>query len=183
MHKVDDDELVSQVSTAVTDEMSELYRQHCGQALRYATSLTRCPDAAEDLVAEGFARMWSRMKSGTRPAIFIAYLTITIRNLHLDQVRRRRPVDSLEEVSFRALADPALTVTDHAGACVERALLERAWADLTETHQQALTLTLVEGYDNTTVARRLGISLDAVSSLTWRARRALRMAYTIQASS
>lgn len=137
---------------------------------------------AEDVVQETFALALAR-RAEYDPARGTtgAWLRVLSRNVIRDHLRdhRRHVVDQWDRIdsalaeTFAAMADRPLP-----GEVLERAetrdLVHIAIANLPEQYRSALTRKYVDGESLETLARDLGISIDAAKSLLARARRAFR---------
>lgn len=135
---------------------------------------------AEDVVQETFALALAR-RAEYDPArgTTSAWLTVLSRNVIRDHLRDHRRVEQWDRIdaslaeTFAAMADRPLP-----GEVLERAetrdLVHIAIANLPEQYRSALTRKYVDGESLETLARDLGISVDAAKSLLARARRAFR---------
>lgn len=153
--------------------LGALYAEHHAQALVYARSLTSCPGLAEDLVSEAFLRTWLRIRNGVVLEHPRAYLFTSIRNLSIDMVRRSSKVQACGDFEQVQEASAPYAQTDDVEVTIERIDLQRALASLAPAHAQVLRLTLLEGLSNAEVAARMGCKSNTISSLSYRARRAL----------
>ncbi|PFG38053.1 RNA polymerase sigma-70 factor (ECF subfamily) [Georgenia soli] len=131
------------------------------------------PDHAEDVVAEAFLVVWRRLDDlprahpDARAWIFGIARNILL-NEHRGEQRRRA-------LGVR-LAD-AMTSSDEIAteAVVHRVDLARAWRRLSERHQEALALAVLDGLNAPQAAGVLAISPVAFRLRLSRARRALRL--------
>lgn len=135
---------------------------------------------AEDVVQETFANALAR-RAEYDPARgeVSAWLTVLSRNVIRDHLRDHRRVEQWDRIdaslaeTFAAMAERPLP-----GEVLERAetrdLVHIAIANLPEQYRSALTRKYVDGETLETLARDLGISVDAAKSLLARARRAFR---------
>jgi len=139
---------------------------------------------AEDVVQETFAIALSREADYDAARGSVAgWLTMLSRNVIRDQLRAHRKSDELAATWERIDATLAQTFAAMAerplpGEVLERAetrdLVHMAVAHLPEQYKTALTRKYVDGESLETLARELGISVDAAKSLLARARRAFR---------
>ena len=135
---------------------------------------------AEDVVQETFALALAR-RADYDPArgSVGAWLTVLSRNVIRDHLRDHRRVEQWDRIdttlaqTFAAMAERPLP-----GDVLERAetrdLVHIAIAHLPEQYRNALTRKYLDGDSLETLARDLGISVDAAKSLLARARRAFR---------
>ena len=135
---------------------------------------------AEDVVQETFAlALAKRAEYDPARGTTSAWLTVLSRNVIRDHLRDHRRVEQWDRIdaslseTFAAMADRPLP-----GEVLERAetrdLVHIAIANLPEQYRRALTRKYVDGESLETLARDLGISVDAAKSLLARARRAFR---------
>ncbi|GGX53373.1 RNA polymerase sigma subunit ECF family protein [Tateyamaria omphalii] len=131
---------------------------------------------AEDVVQDAMLRLW-RIAPEWRfgEAQVSTWLYRVVSNLCTDRLRkRRRSGVALDDVAEPE--DPApgaeARLQDHA----RHAALRAAIAALPERQRLALTLRHFDGASNPEIAEQLGISVEAVESLTARAKRALAAA-------
>ncbi len=174
MQQLSDQELVGEAGRGDNDAVAELFRRHHPAVLRYGRSLARCSTTGEDLAAEAFIKTLKRVRAGTRPATFRAYLLTAARNLYVDQLRRRFEIESLDDDRY---AEDLLVTADTATVTVERLDVQAALKALTPSHREVLELAIIDGYSNAEIAEKLGMNPNAAGSLTYRARRALQLAY------
>ena len=146
--------------------------------VRFAWSLTRDPEAAEDLAQETIARalgsQW-RFQPGTN---LKAWLFRILRNVHLNALRAagtHPPVVSIEELVAEP-ADPRESPNPVEARVIERADLRRIaeiYRSLQPTFAIPLFLTAVEGLSYAEAAEILDIPVGTVMSRVYRARRLL----------
>ena len=146
----------------------ELYRQFYPDVYRFALFLTGDPARAEDLAADTFVRAWiarDRLKSAT----VRAYLLTIAKNLHRDEVRRRRPsVELLEQV---ADPRPGVDVQVHHARVLDG--LRARLRGVARGDRRALLMFIARGMSHREIADALGVSTGAVKSRIFRAREAL----------
>lgn len=140
-----------------------------GQAVRMLGDAAE----AEDVVQEAMLRLW-RIAPEWRDgeAQVSTWLYRVVSNLCTDRLRKRpRAGVALDDVAEPA--DPAPGVEARLQDDARHAALRNAMADLPERQRLALSLRHFEGASNPEIADALGVSVEAVESLTARAKRAL----------
>lgn len=126
---------------------------------------------AEDVAQEAMLRLWRAAPDWRQgEAKVTTWLYRVVGNLCIDRLRRARNValDAIEEPADKAKG-PEGRLQDNARA---RAL-QTALARLPDRQRQAVVLRHIEGLSNPVIASVMGISVEAVESLTARARRSL----------
>lgn len=133
---------------------------------RYAFSLTHHRQDAEDLMQHACLKIF-RAKHRFQSK---AYLFTTIRNLFLDQMRKRS-VSSLDDLPEAALIDP---VGDHTSASQRSMDLQCLLGKLRPQEREALYLHCVEGYTAGEISKLTGQPRSTVLSHLARAKKRLR---------
>lgn len=142
------------------------------QLRRFALSLCRSGDLADDLVQMTAERAFAAQSSFERDAKLGPWLFRILRNAWLDQLRRRRTmgialepdeIDRVEAVDGAAAAEATLTLRS----------VEDAMATLSGDHRTILYLVCVEELSYAEAAQVLDIPKGTVMSRLARARIAL----------
>lgn len=137
--------------------------------MKYARSLVRDQDAAQDLVQDTAVRAWrarSRFVAGTN---FKAWSYRILRNCFLSDVRHKRVAktvmlgDDLPEIPVAPDQENAITIKDVA----------RNWRHLTDDQQLSMTLVAIEGRSYEEAATLVGVPLGTMKSRVARARQTL----------
>lgn len=126
---------------------------------------------AEDVAQDAMMRVWKIAPEWRQgEAKVTTWLYRVTANLCTDRLRRKTgaPLDAIEEP-----ADPA-PAADHAlQQSARNDALQQALLDLPERQRQAVVLRHIEEMTNPQIAEIMEISVEAVESLTSRAKRAL----------
>ncbi len=138
---------------------------------RYARSLVRNPDDAEDLVHDALVRAYEREQTFRRGGSIRSWLLSVVHNTHIDRLRRAR--------SQARRAEAAAEVSDTAQAAdqdhtVRLRQVREAFFDLPEEQREALHLVAIEDLSYQEAADALGIPVGTLMSRVSRARAALR---------
>lgn len=143
----------------------DLYERHWRDVYRFALFLSGDPTHADDLTSDTFVRAWDA-RGSIREATVRAYLLTITRNLWRDMARRNRRLVSLEAVD-----EPV--VPPRGDQLAELGWTERQLELVAAGDRDALLLHARDGLSYDEVATRLHISVGAVKSRVFRARRAL----------
>jgi RNA polymerase sigma-70 factor (ECF subfamily) len=171
-----DDELMALCASGDAHAFRCLFDRHGQSAWRLAWRLTGDAAEAEDLVQDGFARLWKQAAAWQAGQSGVgAFLQRVITNLAIDRSRRKRP---------EYLGSPAAELPDSADpAPLADALLESAdlsariqacVASLPDRQRAAIVLTYWEGLTGPMAAEVMELSPKAFESLLIRARAALK---------
>lgn len=139
---------------------------------RYARSLTRDVDRADDLVQDCLARAIGRQQLWVPETNLKAWLFTILRNIFLNDVRRsgRSPVHDEAQAPQHGFAVPG-----GQEARLQMRDVQRAFDGLGEAHREILMLVVVEGFSYEDAADVLSISVGTVRSRLSRARAELRL--------
>src|SRR4051794_281097 len=152
-----------------TDRSFErLYRKHAGDVYRYALVVLRNQADAEDVTQTTFLNAYRAMEKGERPRAPQNWLIAIAHNVCRQRFRQsqRRPTEVVyeEELAETLVEEDALTAED----------IRRALGHLAFNQRSALVMRELEGRSYQEIAEILGLSVSAVETLIFRARRALR---------
>jgi len=129
---------------------------------RYALSLTHCEHDAEDLVQQACLRVYrSRGRLVSR-----SYLFAAVRNLFIDQCRRR-DVLRIESLNQTEVVDAG---ADHAAALANSDDIESLLAMLRPEEREVLYLNCVEEFSAAEIGRLMGKPRGTVLSLLSRSK-------------
>ena len=132
------------LATAAGDRraFAELYAQTGGQLFGLAQRMLRNRAAAEEVIQEGYVRIWSRAGDfdPTRGSA-LSWMVTIVRNLALDRLRKERaavPIDSVPEREH--WSDPGPDPLASAMASAEARALRRCLDQLEDGPRRVLTL-------------------------------------------
>jgi RNA polymerase sigma factor (sigma-70 family) len=145
-----------------------LYRKHAGDVYRYALVVLRNQADAEDVTQTTFLNAYRAMERGERPRSPQNWLIAIAHNVCRQRFRQsqRRPTEVVyeEELAESIVEEDALTAED----------IRRALGHLAFNQRSALVMRELEGRSYQEIAEILEVSVSAVETLIFRARRALR---------
>ena len=169
---MDDNELMARLKMGDTDALALLIRRHRSWALARAEDMLHDGALAEDVVQEAFARVYL-LRERYRPEFaFATWLGVLVRNLCIDQLRRRRlapmPVEPLPETGSVDSAEAVFLRKE------ARLALLNELASLGDTDRALLTGFALEGESYQALAKRSGLTLGQVKIRLHRIRKRLR---------
>lgn len=129
---------------------------------------------AEDVAQEAMLRLWKiagEWRQGE--AKVTTWLYTVVANLCTDRLRKKRmvPLDGIAEP-----ADGQASALENMAQAQRHAALQQALDTLPERQKQAVIWRHLEGLSNPDIAQVMGLSTEAVESLTARGKRALAKA-------
>ncbi|HEX2080475.1 MAG TPA: RNA polymerase sigma-70 factor [Longimicrobium sp.] len=156
-----------------------LFHRYYGRLHAFARTYVRAPEAAEDLVADVFVRVWERrteweLRGGPR-----AYLYGAVRNEALAWLRRQRMLDRAHADALRDDRRPGMGAAPLAGDAQLEArelaeAIDRAVDALPDRSREAFVLHRRHGLSYAEVAAAMDISPRTVEVHIGRAFKALR---------
>src|ERR671934_350435 len=145
-----------------------LYRRHVADVYHYALGVLRTPADAEDVTQTTFLNALRAYDRGERPSSpqnwLIAIAHNVCRQRFRQSLRRPHEVAFEDDVADRIVDDDVPSAED----------IRRALGHLAFNQRAALVMRELEGRSYSEIAEILGVSVGAVETLLFRARRALR---------
>src|ERR671936_1992320 len=145
-----------------------MYQRHVGDVYRYALVVLRNEADAEDVTQTTFLNAYRAFKKGERPRQPQNWLIAIAHNVCRQRFRQaaRRPNEVAYEEELAEAVEP-----DDSPSAED---IRRALSHLAFNQRAALVMRELEGRSYTEIAEILGLSVSAVETLIFRARRALR---------
>jgi len=169
-----DAELMLQVRRGDLSGLAELFERYHRPLYRYFLHLSGDRDLSEDLAQESFFRVLKHRDTYDARRPFSPWLYQIARNLHMDQMRKRK-LESIPEGH-----DPALDeddADDKLGHRQELSLLRRALSRLPVEKREVLILSRFQNMKYEEIATVLGCEVGTVKTRVFRAMRALSESY------
>ncbi|HEC11651.1 MAG TPA: sigma-70 family RNA polymerase sigma factor [Acidiferrobacteraceae bacterium] len=172
-NETEDEVLMVQIAQGDKLAFSRFLDRHLAAAVNFAMGYIKHPADAEDITQEAFTRVWTKASSwqdvGASPKAWLYRITY---HLCIDEIRRRKPIDSADEVELiadsKSKPDAALLRKQ------DSAQLATALDALPERQRTAIVLCALRGFSNKDAALTMDSSVDALESLLSRGRRRLR---------
>ncbi len=137
---------------------------------RFARSLTRDRDRADDLVQDCLLRAIENIDKWQAGTSMRAWLFVMLRNLFYNKIRKakgeRESVDELQAKS------PTVTPANQEHSLALKDLGE-AFEQLSDDHRDVISLVVIQGLEYETTAEVLNVKVGTVKSRLSRARREL----------
>lgn len=142
-----------------------------GALRRYARSLTRNAEDAEDLVHDALVNAYERKATFRTGASVRNWLMSILHNTHIDRLRRRRSAERRIDAAAELAPQSAEPTQDHS---VRLKQVQSAFFALPEEQRAALHLVAIEELSYQEAAAALGIPVGTLMSRLSRARARLR---------
>lgn len=145
--------------------------------LHLATSYLHSSYDADDVLQDAFCRLWPRADSLDTPQVAEAMAVTTVRNLSIDEWRRRTTRDEVEfdaERDTRLSESPVEEIERQERYKQLKLLIEK---ELSPVQQQILHLREYEELEMNEIAERVGMTPENVRVNLSRARKRIRETY------
>ena len=142
-----------------------------GALRRYARSLTRNAEDAEDLVHDALVNAYERKATFRTGASVRNWLMSILHNTHIDRLRRRQSAERRIDAAAELAPKSAEPTQDHS---VRLKQVQSAFFALPEEQRAALHLVAIEELSYQEAAAALGIPVGTLMSRLSRARARLR---------
>ena len=153
-------------------QFERLYRKHVADVYRYSLAVLRNPADAEDVTQTTFLNAYRAFQRGERPQAPKNWLIAIAHNVCRQRFRQasRRPneVELVDELA------PAAAGAGAESESYSAEDIQRALGQLQFNQRSALVMRELEGRSYAEIAAILSLSVGAVETLIFRARRALR---------
>jgi RNA polymerase sigma factor (sigma-70 family) len=146
-----------------------IYQQHVGDVYRYALAVLRNASDAEDVTQTTFLNAYRVYRAGERPRTPHNWLIAIAHNVCRQRFRQSQR--RVEEVAYDETVAEAFAPDDDAPTADD---IRRAMSHLAFNQRAALVMRELEGRSYNEIAEILDLSVSAVETLIFRARRALR---------
>ena len=146
-----------------------LYRRHVSDVYHYALAVLRNPADAEDVTQTTFMNAYRAYQRGDRPQTPKNWLIAIAHNVC--RQRFRQSTRRVDEVAYDEGSAEALVADGDAPSAED---IRRALSQLAFNQRAALVMRELEGRSYSEIAEILDLSVSAVETLLFRARRALR---------
>ena len=138
---------------------------------RFAYGLTGSLEAAEDLVQEACVRLLHQPDE--KDSYLDRWLFRTIRNLHVDQIRKKAVTEKHRDRMAAEAGSDGLDGNAHNEVLEELDQVRSAITHLPEEQRAVIVLIGIEGFSYRETAEILGVPVGTVTSRLARARRQL----------
>lgn len=181
--QAEDARLIARAQNGDRSALNALVRKHETRAYQFAFRLTRNPEEAADVVAEGFVRVYNALPNFKGNSQFTTWLFRILTNCYLDirKKENRRPSVSLDsniEVDDgdveRQVVDPKGTPFESHVRLDRARKVNRALEEMADFQRAMLLMYHAEDMSYEEIAEALDLPLGTVKSRLNRARLSLR---------
>lgn len=165
---MDDNELMTRLALGDTDALVELMARHRQGAERMAEQLLHDHGEAQDVVQEAFARVYLLRQQYQPTFTFRTYLSVMVRRLCIDRLRRKRHAPLLPG------ALPEEEAASAESECLRRERRMHLWSAMEARDRALLEGFALAGMSYRELAARQGMTTAQVKIRLHRIRRRLK---------
>jgi RNA polymerase sigma-70 factor, ECF subfamily len=158
---MDDAALLDAVAEGSQDAMAAVFDRYSRIVYCIALRVLREPGLAEDVMQEVLLQVWKRPRSFVaQRGNLAAWISVVTRNRAIDVLRKRSPLDPLDDLP---LPDPRdMTLVSEQGWLIDK--VRTALNALPAEQQGPLELAYFEGLSHTEIAEKTGSPLGTVKT-------------------
>ncbi len=157
----DDGRLLQRVRQGDQSAMAEIFDRYGRAVYSVALRILKDTGHAEDVMQEIFLQIWRNSDSFVQGRGSLgAWLVVVARNRSIDLLRRRKPVDSVDDVILASSGNLASEVEHH--AMMEK--VQKVLKDLPAEQQRSMELAFFEGLSHSEIAEKTGDPLGTVKT-------------------
>jgi RNA polymerase sigma-70 factor, ECF subfamily len=158
---LDDAALLQRVRRGDQSAMAEVFDRYGRAVYSVALRILKDTGHAEDVMQEIFFQIWRNSDSFVQGRGSLgAWLVVVARNRAIDLLRRRKPVDSVDEVILPSPCNLASEAEHH--AMMEK--VQSVMKGLPAEQQRSMELAFFEGLSHAEIAERTGDPLGTVKT-------------------
>ena len=157
-------------------EFKQRFMPHYRLLYRVAYRLTGNAQDAEDLLQDTYLKLWLKRDDLTEKAETQAYLVTLMRNLFLDQ-RRRKQIDTSADIDHHAEPPDEQSLDRQIDTRDEAETMEQLIQQLPERDGNIVQMHLVEGRTYDEIEQDTGLSQGNIRIIVMRARQKLKQQF------
>ncbi len=170
----DEKEIIRRAKAGDSQAFSLIYQEYGKQIFRFICWRTSDKHLSEDILQEVFLKAWDNIKNyKDRNLPIKAWLYKIARNTVIDYYRVKKPLVSLEEISFN-LASLATSSLEKANIKLEFEKAKKAIDSLPEIQKEVIVLKFIEELTNKEISKILNKSEGAIRIIQYRALKKLK---------
>ncbi len=175
-----DARLIARAQRGDLEAFDELVGRHQSKVYTVAFRLLNEVEAAQDCAQDAFIRAYHSLGNFRGDSLFSTWLYRIVTNLCLDELRRRKPTESLSQADddevdpLERLADTRPNPEQSLLRKERQRAVQRAIRSLDDHHRTVIVLYDLQGQSYEDIAATLGLTLGTVKSRLNRARLALK---------
>jgi RNA polymerase sigma-70 factor (ECF subfamily) len=172
----DDEQVMTQVGAGRVELLAILFERHHVRLFNFFLRLTADRSLSQDLTQEVFLRILKYRQSYRGESKFSTWMYQIARNLHIDQLRSRRPELPIDDI-YEECACPQPSPAQEAEAGQDSDLLARALERLPLRKREVLLLSRFQNMKYAEIADMLACSVESVKVQVHRSLKELRRHY------
>jgi RNA polymerase sigma-70 factor (ECF subfamily) len=166
MDNLTDQQIVEQVLSGNKESFGIFLDRYGNLVYRLAVSILKDCDAAEDAAQEAFMIAYQNLDTIRNPAAFGAWIAAITRNYCLKLIKRHTEV-YLADMNQEPAVDETKDILNQEQSALLRKIIEK----LPAKYKEIIDLRYFEGFSYIHLSSFLGISMDAVKSRLYHAKK------------
>jgi RNA polymerase sigma-70 factor, ECF subfamily len=175
-----DSEIVRRIRQGDKQEFEKLFRSSYASLVRYAKTILRDHDTAEEIVQELFFRLWQDRGSLSIESSLNGYLFRSVHNRSLHYIEHQKVVDRHAGEIAASAVETAEPVTEEIYYSELQSKVARVLDKLPEKCRIIFRMSRFEGLKYNEIAAKLSVSLKTVESNMGKALKEFRKALAEQ---
>jgi len=175
-----DSEIVGRIRQGDKQEFEKLFRSSYASLVRYAKTILRDHDTAEEIVQELFFRLWQDRGSLSIESSLNGYLFRSVHNRSLHYIEHQKVVDRHAGEIAASAVETAEPVTEEIYYSELQSKVARVLDKLPEKCRIIFRMSRFEGLKYNEIAAKLSVSLKTVESNMGKALKEFRKALAEQ---
>lgn len=158
---VSDQSLMEQVRAGAQQAMTAVFDRYSGLVYSVALRVLKDSGQAEDVTQEIFFQLWRNPDSFSfSRGTLGTWLLVVARNRSIDQLRQRRPAESVDDVVVAS----ATNLHSEAERSILMQRVRGILGNLPQEQQQSLQLAFFDGLSHSEIAERTGQPLGTIKT-------------------
>jgi RNA polymerase sigma-70 factor (ECF subfamily) len=158
-----------------TEDITNAYNLYSHTLLMYCSHRVSSYDIAVDITQETYVRAWKYLQNNNVILHFKSFLYTTVRNLIVDEYRKRKTVSLMTDDQDLLEAETISNYQNHFLRLLDARHASSGINKLSPIYRKVLTQRYVEDLSVLQISRNLHISQNAVSVRIYRGVKALRL--------
>lgn len=134
----------------------QLYQRYAGKMLTVCSRYSNCREDAEDILCEGFARVFEKLASYKASGSFEGWMRRIMVNIAIEKFRKKKPLYT--ELKDYHTAQGTIPADDNVSLQIDGRQLLGLIQQLPPSYQMVFNLYVFEGLKHKEIAEHLGIS-------------------------
>lgn len=166
------DSIITKVVEGDCNAFTKLYNYYKEPSIRFAMSIVKDQEEAENMLHEVFIKIWNRREQINPELNFNSYIFTCLRNIAFDHLKKVEKSQQMQEIYFQQMQNHNDGESETEEAKIN--LLRNAMATLPAKRKMILKLNIEDGKSYQEIAEMMLISKNTVKNQLVKAKQFLR---------